>query len=50
MFHIIREMEEKQTAQITRQLDRSSKSVLDCVHEVQDVLDDDPESDSFGDM
>jgi transposase-like protein len=48
MFHIIRGMEEDKTAQITQELDRTYKTVLDFVHEVQDVLDDDPEFDLTG--
>lgn len=47
MFHIIREMEEKQTTQIARQLDRSYKSVLGFVHKVQDSRDEDAEFDLF---
>ena len=38
----LREMQDKQTAQITRQLDRSYRSVLDFVHEVQDALEEEP--------
>lgn len=39
MFHIIWELEDKQTAQIARQLDRSYKSVLDFVHKVHHTRD-----------
>jgi len=38
MFHIIRGMEEDKTAEIIRELDRTYKTVLDFVHEVQDAL------------
>ena len=48
MFHIIRGMEEDKTAQITQELDRTYKTVLDFLHEVQDVLDDDPDFDPAG--
>jgi transposase-like protein len=48
MFHIIRGMEEDKTAEITQELDRTYKTVLDFVHEVQDALDDDPEFDLTG--
>ena len=48
MFHIIRGMEEDKTAEITRELDRTYKTVLDFVHEVQDALNDDPEFDLTG--
>lgn len=37
MFHIIREMDETETAQIARQLGRSYKSILAFVHEARDV-------------
>lgn len=37
MFHIIREMDEMQTVQIARRLDRSYKAVSDFVHEGQDA-------------
>jgi transposase-like protein len=37
MFYIIREMNEKETAQIARRLDRSYKAVLAFAHEVRDT-------------
>lgn len=37
MFYIIRAMEDNQTTEIARQVDRSYKSVLDFVHEVQNA-------------
>lgn len=43
MFHIIRGMEEHTTNEIFQELDRTYKTVLDFVHEVQDALDEDPE-------
>jgi hypothetical protein len=48
MFYIIREMEESTTEQTAQELDRTYKTVLDFVHEVQDALDDDPEFDLTG--
>lgn len=45
MFYIIRAMDETETAQIARQLDRSYKSVLAFVHEVQDASGGDSEVD-----
>ena len=48
MFHIIRGMEEDKTAEITQELDRTYKTVLDFVHELQDALDDDSEFDLTG--
>jgi transposase-like protein len=44
----LREMQEKQTTQITQQLDRSYRSVLDFVHEVQDALNQDAEFELSG--
>jgi hypothetical protein len=41
MFYIIKEMEAKSTAQITRELGRTYKTVLDFVHEVQTVVSED---------
>jgi hypothetical protein len=41
-------MEEVKTAEITQELDRTYKTVLNFVHEVQDVLDDDPKFDLTG--
>lgn len=43
MLHIIRENDETETAQIARQLDRSYKSVLEFVHEAQDISSEDTE-------
>jgi transposase-like protein len=43
MFHIIRGMEEHTTNEIFQELDRTYKTVLDFVHEVQDALEEDPE-------
>ena len=48
MFYIIREMEESTTEKTVQELDRTYKTVLDFVHEVQDALDDDPEFDLTG--
>ena len=48
MFYIIREMEESTTEQTYQELDRTYKTVLDFVHEVQDALDADPEFDLTG--
>lgn len=48
MFYIVREMQAKQTVEITRELDRTYKPVLDFVHEVQDGLDEDHEFDLSG--
>ena len=41
-------MEESTTEQTVQELDRTYKTVLDFVHEVQDVLDTDPEFDLTG--
>ena len=48
MFHIIRGMEEFTTEKIAQELDRTYKTVLDFVHEVQDGLEHDPEFDLYG--
>ena len=48
MFHIIQRMEEHTTNKIFEELDRTYKTVLDFVHEVQDALADDPEFDLSG--
>jgi len=48
MFHIIRGVEEDKTAEIAQGFDRTYKTVLDFVHEVQDALDNDPEFDLTG--
>jgi transposase-like protein len=37
MFHIIREMDDTETAQIARRLGRSYKAVLEFVHETRDI-------------
>ena len=44
MFHIIREMDETETAQIARRLGRSYKSVLEFVHKAQEIRTRDTES------
>lgn len=46
MVHIIRKMNEMPTAQLAERLDRSYNSVLDFVHEVQDVRNQDVEAHS----
>jgi hypothetical protein len=43
MIYIIREMDEKETAQIARQLDRSYNSILAFVHGAQDISEGDVE-------
>ena len=48
MFYIIREMEESTTEKTIQELDRTCKTALDFVHEVQGALDDDPEFDLTG--
>jgi hypothetical protein len=48
MFYIIREMEESTTQKTVQELDRTCKTVLDFVHEVQGALDDNPEFDLTG--
>jgi hypothetical protein len=48
MFYIIREIEESTTERTVQELDRTYKTVLDFVHEIQDALDDDPEFDLTG--
>jgi hypothetical protein len=48
MFYIVREMEESTTEQTSQELDRTYKTVLDFVHEVQDALEEDPEFDLYG--
>ena len=48
MFHIIRKMEEHTSNDIFQELDRTYKTFLDFVHEVQDAIDDDPEFDLTG--
>jgi hypothetical protein len=48
MFYIIREMEESTTEKTVQELDRTYKTVLDFVHEVQDILYDNPEFDLTG--
>jgi len=48
MFHIISKMKGHTTNNIFQELDRSYKTVLDFVHEVQDALDEDPEFDLYG--
>ena len=48
MFHIVRKMEEHTTNDIFHELDRTDKTVLEFVHEVQDALADDPEFDLSG--
>ena len=48
MFHIIRGMEEHTTNEIFQELDRTYKTVLDFVHEVQDALEKDLEFDLSG--
>ena len=48
MFHIIRGMEEHTTNEIVHELNRTYKTVLDFVHEVQDALAEDPEFDLSG--
>jgi len=48
MFHIVRKIEEHTTNDIFQELDRTYKTVLDFVHEVQDALADDPEFDLSG--
>ena len=48
MFYIIRGMEEQTTNEIFEELDRTYKTVLDFVHEVQDALADDPAFDLSG--
>jgi transposase-like protein len=48
MFYIIREMEESTTEKTAQELDRTYKTVLDFVHEVQDLLEEDPEFDLYG--
>lgn len=45
MFHIIRGIEEQTIRSIAQELDRTYKTTLDFVHEIQDTLDDDPEFD-----
>lgn len=41
MFYIIRKMKHESTAEITRSLDRTYKTVLEFVHEVQEAVPDD---------
>ena len=48
MFHIISKMKGHTTNDICHELDRTWKTVLDFVHEVQDALEDDPEFDLSG--
>jgi homoserine dehydrogenase len=48
MFHIISKMEGHTTNNIFQELDRTYKTVLDFVHEVQDALEEDPEFDLYG--
>ena len=48
MFHIISKMEGHTTNDIFQELDRTYKTVLDFVHEVQDALEEDPEFDLYG--
>jgi len=48
MFHIISKMEGHTTDGIFQELDRTYKTVLDFVHEVQDALEGDPEFDLYG--
>ena len=48
MFHIIRKMEEHTTNDIFHELDRTYKTVLEFVHEVQGALADDPEFELSG--
>jgi predicted transcriptional regulator len=48
MFHIIRGMEGSTTEKIAQELDRTYKTVLDFVHEVQNALDEDPEFGLYG--
>jgi hypothetical protein len=44
MFHIIRKTDELKTTRIAKQLDRSYKSVLNFVHEVKDMHEQDGKS------
>jgi hypothetical protein len=44
MFHIIRETDDTETAQIARRLGRSYKAVLEFVHETRDIRTRDTES------
>jgi hypothetical protein len=48
MFHIISKMEANTTNNIFHELDRTYKTVLDFVHELQDALEEDPEFDFSG--
>ena len=48
MFHIISKMGGHTTDGIFQELDRTYKTVLDFVHEVQDALEGDPEFDLYG--
>jgi hypothetical protein len=48
MFHIISKMKGHATNDIFQELDRTYKTVLDFVHEVQDAPEDDPEFELSG--
>jgi len=48
MFYIIGEMEESTTQKTAQELDRTYKTVMDFVHEVQELLKEDPEFNLYG--
>jgi hypothetical protein len=48
MFHIISKIEGHTTNHICHEIDRTYKTVLDFVHELQDALEEDPEFDFYG--